>query len=147
MADITRRPFTPMQSLRREVDRLFNEFFPSRDEGDLDFTSAVWTPRIDLSETEDTYLLKVDLPGLTKEDISVSVNNHQLVISGERKGETREEGENYLRVERSHGSFYRSIPLPEQAKPDEVSAKFENGVLKVHIPKTPEEKAHKINIQ
>lgn len=146
MADIMRRSFTPMQNLRREVDRLFTEFFPTREEGDSDFLSAVWSPRMDLSETDDTYYVKVDLPGLTKEDITVSVKNHQLIISGERKSETRKEGENFLRVERSHGSFYRSIPIPETAKVDEVAAKFKDGVLNIHIPKTAEEKARKIEV-
>lgn len=146
MADIMRRSFTPMQNLRREVDRLFTEFFPTREEGDSDFLSAVWSPRMDLSETDDTYYVKVDLPGLTKEDIAVSVKNHQLIISGERKSETRKEGENFLRVERSHGSFYRSIPIPETAKVDEVAAKFKDGVLNIQIPKTAEEKARKIEV-
>ncbi len=135
MSDIIEhRPFTPIHRLRSELDRLFSNGFPGfwgEESG-----SRMWSPRLDFSETEKEYLAQMDLPGMDKENIQVKVENHQLIVSGERKEETRDENKNYLKVERSHGSFYRSIPLPDNAKIDAIDAEMKNGVLMVHLPKS-----------
>ena len=148
MSTLTRyRPFPPMQSLRREVDRLFGEFLPGfGDEGNGEALSAVWAPRMDLSETDGEFVVKMDLPGIEKDQVTVNVEDSTLTVNGERKEETKEEKENYLRMERSYGSFYRSIPLPKTAKVDEVKAVFKNGVLTVHIPKAEESKPRQVEI-
>lgn len=148
MATITRyRPFPPMHSLRREIDRLFGDFLPGfGEEGDGETLSAVWTPRMDLKETDTEFLITMDLPGIEKDQVTISVEDHQLTVRGERKEEKKEEKENYLRMERSYGSFYRSIPLSTTVKVDAVQAKFKNGVLKIHIPKTEESKPRKVEI-
>lgn len=135
MSDIIEhRSFTPILRLRSELDRLFSNGFPGLwgEEGG----SRMWSPRLDFSETEKEYLAQMDLPGMDKENVQVKVENHQLIVSGERKEERRDENKNYLKVERSHGSFYRSIPLPDNAKADAIDAEIKNGVLMVHLPKS-----------
>ena len=146
MADIlVRRPFTPLHRLRADFERFFEDFFPERDGGENG--SRIWAPRMDFSETEKEYLAKMDLPGLESDDVKVKVENHQLIVSGERKEEKRDEGEDFLRIERSQGSFYRSLPLPENTKTDAIDAKLKNGVLMVHIPKSEQEKAKTIKVK
>lgn len=141
------RPLQPMPSLRRELDRLFGDFLPLfGDEGDADTLSAVWRPRMDLTETDGAFVVKMDLPGIEKDQVNVQVEDSTLTVSGERREEKKEEKENYLRMERSYGSFYRSIPLPKTAQVDQVKAEFANGVLTVHIPKAEESKPRKVDI-
>lgn len=149
MADIMRhRPFMPMQSLRREMDRLFGEFLPGfGEEGSGEFFSTTWAPRLDLSETSEAYLVKMDLPGIEKENVSVTVEGHQLTVRGERKEEKKTDQENVLRMERSYGSFYRSISLPKAAQVDAVKATFKNGVLEVHVPKAEEKQGRHVEIE
>lgn len=146
MAEITRyRPTRPVRSLREEVNRLFGDFLPATWDEEETFT-AVWTPRMDLSETDAGYLVKMDLPGLSKEDITINVENRQLSVSGERKEEKKEEKENFLHMERSYGRFYRAMPLPKSVKEEDVKAEFNDGVLRIHIPKSEESKPRKIEI-
>lgn len=148
MPDIARvRPRLPVRSgLSREIDRLFGDFLPSWMEMETDETPAVWTPRLDMAETEKEFIVRMDLPGIPKEDIMVNVEDHQLTVSGERKEEKKEEKENYLRVERSYGRFFRSVPLPKNADAGKVKAEFKNGEIKILIPKTKESKPRKIEI-
>lgn len=149
MATLTRyRPFPPMHALRQEIDRLFGDFLPGlTGDDDGERFSAVWAPRMDLSETDDAFVVKMDLPGIEKDAVTVNVEDHQLVVTGERMAEEKQEGETYLRMERSYGSFYRSIPLPKTANVDAVKAEFKNGVLKVHLPKAEESKPRQVAIK
>lgn len=148
MSTLTRyRPVWPQHSLRRDLDRFFGDLFPTFGEEDREEAfSAVWAPQMDLSETDKAYLVKMDLPGIDKDQVTVNVQGSQLTVRGERKEEKQEEQENYLRMERSYGSFYRSIPLPKSAAVDEVKAEFKNGVLRVSIPKAAESRPHKVTI-
>lgn len=147
MADITSyRPMTQLNTLRNELDRFFGDLIPRSGDGDGETFASVWKPRMDLSETEGAYLVRMDLPGIEKNQVSVNVEDRALTVRGERKEEQRKEGENYLRVERSYGSFYRSLPLPRSANVDDVKAEFENGVLKIRIAKAEEHKPKKIKI-
>ena len=149
MADImVNRPFHPLRKMRSEMDRLFGDVFRDRWGWEVDEDgSRMWTPQMDLSETTKEYLAQMDLPGMEKGDIKVKVEDHQLVVSGERKEEKREENENYLRTERRYGSFYRSFPLPDNVKSDGIAAEMEKGVLKVHIPKSEKSKAKEISVK
>ena len=90
-----------------------------------------WTPRWDLSETEKEYNVHVELPGVNKNDVKIDVENGILTVSGEKKSEVKEEGKKYHRVERSYGSFKRSVKLPDGIKPESVKATFDNGVLDI----------------
>ena len=106
-----------------------------------------WAPSIDLSETPDAYTLKADLPGMNSEDVNVEVHDDIITISGERKEERSSEEENVHVTEVSYGKFMRSVRLPISVDPDKVKAKFENGVLKVSLPKSEKVKPKKIEIE
>lgn len=148
MAQLTptrRRPSSMLRSLQQEVNDLFGDFFGSWDE-ETGAMTRVWAPRADISETDDAYRIMMDLPGVSKDEVEISIEGRRLLVHGERKEEQREEGENYLRVERAHGSFYRSLPLPEAADIDQAQAEFDNGMLTIRVPKTEERKPKKISI-
>lgn len=148
MQNITRvRPRLPARSgLSREIDRLFGDFVPTWMETESDEAPALWAPRLDMSENEKEYIVRMDLPGIPKEDITINVEDHQLAVSGERKEEKKEEKENFLRVERSYGRFFRSIPMPKNADGDKVKAEFKDGEMKILIPKMKESRPRKIEI-
>lgn len=140
-----RRPSSMTRALQQEVNDLFGDFFGSWDE-EAGVPSRVWTPRADISETDEEYRVMLDLPGVSKDEVDISVENQRLIVQGERKEEKREEDENYLRVERTHGSFYRSFPLPQAAELDHAQAEYDNGMLTIHVPKAEERKPKKISI-
>ena len=106
-----------------------------------------WTPSVDIIEGNDSFTLEFDLPGFKKENFKVNVNNGVLEVSGERKG-TVTENKNYFRsVERDVGNFSRSFRLPDTVNGDSINGSYENGVLKLEIPKKEEAKPHKIEIK
>ncbi len=142
---LTTRAMTPLRNLRREVDRLFSDVFSSfGEEGEL--PTKVWAPRMDMSETEKEYVIRADLPGINKSDVRVEIEDHDLMIRGERREVKREETENFIRTERSFGSFYRSISLPKAARTEEVAAEFKNGELVLRVPKAEETARKNIKI-
>lgn len=148
MAQLTprkRRSSSMLQSLQQEVNDLFSEVFGPWDEGARGL-SRMWAPRMDVSETDSAYRIEVDLPGVSKDDLEISAGDHRLTIQGERKAETKAEGESFLRVERAHGNFYRSIPLPDAADLEKAEATFRNGTLRVHVPKSEKHQPKKISI-
>jgi HSP20 family protein len=129
------------QPFTRDVDRLFDAFFSTdRDQ------SRRWVPPVDLVEAEDHFVLKADLPGLTDEDVSIEVQDGTLTISGERRAEHESHERGWYRIERSFGSFSRSLTLPDGVDADAISASFENGVLEVSIPKPEERKPRRVEI-
>src|SRR5215208_8235666 len=117
-----------LDSLQGDMNRLFDRFFDNRT---ANGTSRRWIPAMDLVETEDHLVLRGDLPGLTEDDIDIEIKDNVLTVSGERKSESEDKREGYHRVERSFGSFSRSLTLPQGLDPERVDAKFENGVLEV----------------
>lgn len=148
MDTMTRYRTAPLRTLQEEVNRIFENVFPSRfDEGDRPALSTVWTPRMDLTETDGTYRLSMDLPGLSKEDVTLSIDDNRLVVSGERHEETKAKEHNVIRMERTFGSFYRSLPLPKSVNEDKINATFKNGVLTVEIPKVETNPPKKIAIK
>jgi HSP20 family protein len=125
----------------REVDRLFDAFFGAdREQG------RRWVPPVDLVEAEDHFVLKADLPGLSEEDVSIEVSDGTLTISGERSAEHGATERGWYRIERSFGSFNRSLTLPDGVDPDAIDASFSDGVLEVRIPKPAERKPRRISI-
>lgn len=147
MANLIR--FSPGHELRRmqnEIDRLFNDFFPTPNEKVAEEKTAVWTPRVDLSETEDAYILKLDVPGIDKKDLSINFQDGTLTISGERKSDNREEGKNFVRIERQFGHFFRSFNIPAAVKADKIEAKYTNGELEIQVPKAEEVKPISVKV-
>jgi HSP20 family protein len=125
----------------REVDRLFDAFFGvDREQG------RRWVPPVDLVEADDHFVLKADLPGLSEEDVSIEVQDGTLTISGERAAQHEDSERGWYRIERSFGSFHRSLTLPEGVDPDGISANFDRGVLEVRIPKPAERKPRRVEI-
>jgi HSP20 family protein len=135
-----------MMSFRDEMDRLLDDFYgrmtPSGEsyEGD-------WLPAMDMKETDNEVVASVELPGLSKGDIKVSVKNDVLSITGEKKAEKTEEKENVHRTERTYGYFKRSVVLPVEVDSEKVKATFKDGVLKVILPKVEAKKPKEIPIQ
>jgi len=136
-------PFSDLIQMRDDIGRWFGETA----KGKLEKKTGVWAPDVDIKETETDITVKADLPGLKKEDIEVSVDNDMLVIKGERKFEKEEKDKNYVRVERSYGSFYRSFTIGVPVKEDEIKASYKNGVLEVLVPKAEVKKAKKVEVK
>jgi len=145
MAIIRWDPSRELTSLQGEMNRLFNTFFDTPTSGNGG-TSRRWVPAMDLVETEDTYVLRADLPGMGEDDVTIEVENSVLTVSGERKAEHEAKGEGYYRVERAFGGFSRSLTLPEGVDPEAVAATFDKGVLEVRIPKPEQTKPKRVSI-
>lgn len=150
-------PFGMMRRFTKDMERLFEDFGDFRFPGFFNrelfpFTTELkdfdWMPQIEVSKSNGDFMVKADLPGLTKDDVKVELTNEALAISGERKEEKEEKREGFYRTERNYGRFFRQIPLPEGAKTDKANAVFTNGVLEVKIPvaKT-ESQARKLEIK
>ncbi|NGP89861.1 Hsp20/alpha crystallin family protein [Fodinibius halophilus] len=134
-----------LESMRREMDHFFDDLAPfswKRGNGGKE----IWAPNSDMSETENEYLVKIDLPGLSKDDIEVNYKDHRLTIAGERKLEKEEDEKNMIRKERYFGTFVRAYTLPEAIKEDRIKATFKDGVLTIEVPKTEVKKPTKIQI-
>jgi len=141
-------PFKEMNELHKQITSLFDRVLsrrPMTQEENL--TVAEWAPLVDISETNNEYLIKAELPEVKKEDVKVSVENGVLTVSGERKFEKEEKGVKYHRVERSYGSFVRSFSLPDDADENKVSAEFKDGILKIHIQKNEKARPRAIEVK
>jgi HSP20 family protein len=138
-------PFRELRSLQDEMTRLFTGVAPSSS-GREEMLNGAWNPRVDIYEDKERLVLEAELPGMTSDDFDISVENNVLTLKGERKFEKKTEGDNYHRVERSYGSFTRSFTLPQNVTSEGASADFDNGILKVSLPKREETKARKIEI-
>ena len=142
MAIVRWEPVRELSNLQTEMNRLFNTFFePGNGE-----SVRRWAPAMDLMEAEDHLVLKADLPGLAEDDVQIEIRDNVLTISGERKGEHEEKRNGYYRVERSFGSFARSLTLPEGVDVENIDASFDKGVLEVKIPKPEQRKPRRISI-
>jgi len=141
-------PFKELEQLHNRLVSIFGRapvrHPPAKEES---ITVAEWTPLVDIVEDENEYLIKVELAGLTKDDVKVTVEGGTLTISGERKIEKEEKGKRFHRIERAYGSFMRSFALPDDADATGVSAEFKDGVLKVHLPKTKAAKPKQIEVK
>jgi HSP20 family protein len=140
---LVRRQEDPFTAFRYEMDRLFDDFFgrgfglSQFEGGSLDRFGA-FNPQVDVTENDQEVKVIAELPGLTEQDVEVSLSNDVLTISGEKKHEKEDKDENYYRMERSYGSFQRAIPLSAEVESDKVDATFKNGVLTVTLPKSPQ---------
>jgi len=121
-------PFRNLFNLEDDIERLFGA-------GRGDLARAAWNPPMDLHEEKDTYIVKTDLPGLEKNDVSITMDADVLTLKGERKKEENTEERDVHRNERHYGSFQRSIRFASEVKADKITAKFKNGVLTIRLPK------------
>lgn len=143
--------WTPTGDLfRTRFSRLFDQAFNDMVgnlEGSEETARHNWMPPVDIRETEDALLLTAELPGLSKDDVEITIEDHVLSLRGERKLEKDLHKESYHRIERAYGSFSRTFSLPTNVRTDEVNASFRDGVLHVEIPKAEEAKPRKITIK
>jgi len=147
MADITEwKPFREVSRLRREMDRLWEDYFGPGRRALQPFAEA-WLPALDVSETGDKVTVKAEVPGMEAKDIEISMVGDTLTIKGEKKAEKEEKEESYHLVERSYGSFVRSIRMPAPVNADKIEASYKNGVLTVTCPKKEEVKPKAIEIK
>jgi len=139
-------PFRDFEKMRREMDHFWDSFFDveSRRKGE---DHGKWFPSLDVSETKNEIVVKAEVPGMDPKDIDISLSDGVLSIRGERKQEMEEKEENYHLVERSYGSFARSVGLPKEVKHDKISASYKNGVLRIVLPKSEEAKKKEVKIK
>jgi HSP20 family protein len=145
MAIIKWDPFRDLITLREKMNRLFEDAFTSRGE-EKDLVSSGWTPAVDIFETENELILTAEVPGIDEKDIEIKIEDNTLSLKGERKFEKETKEENYHRIERAYGSFYRSFTLPNYIDQDRIHAEHENGVLRITMPKKSELKPRKVKI-
>lgn len=145
MALVRWDPVRELDSLQTDMNHLFDRFFGAPRAGN-GTAERRWIPAMDLAETDDSLVLRADLPGVNEDDVDVEVKDGVMTISGERKDEHEEKREGFHRVERSFGRFSRALNLPDGVDPDKVEAKFDNGVLEVRIPKPEETQPTRVQI-
>lgn len=133
---IRREGENPFSLLRREMDSLFDNFFRGLDMEPFESRFSAFTPKVDVTESDKEIKVSAELPGMDEKDIEVSLQNDMLTIKGEKNAEKEDKGKDYYRMERSYGSFSRTISLPVEVETDKVEAMFKNGVLSITLPKT-----------
>ncbi len=151
MALVRWDPAREISSLQSEMNRLFSSFFDAptasaASAGGAPAGPRRWYPAMDLVEGDEHFVLRVDLPGLSEDDVKIEVEKDTLVVAGERKETHEHKREGFYRLERSMGAFARSISLPEGIDADQVTASFDRGVLEVRIPKPEQRKPRRVEI-
>ncbi|HTX14254.1 MAG TPA: Hsp20/alpha crystallin family protein [Candidatus Baltobacteraceae bacterium] len=137
-------PFQNLATLQDQVNRLFEAPYAGRRTDSSNLTT--WAPAVDIYETENELVVKADLPDINEKDLDVRVENNMLNIRGERKFEQKVTEDNYLRIERTYGSFSRSFSLPTTVNTEGIKAEYKNGVLTVELPKRAEAKPRQVKV-
>lgn len=137
-------PFQNLATLQDQVNRLFENPLAGRRAENSNLTA--WAPAVDIYETENELVIKADLPDINEKDLDVRVENNMLSIGGERKFEQKVKEDNYLRIERTYGSFSRSFSLPTTVNTESIQAEYNNGVLTVQLPKRAESKPRQVKV-
>ena len=136
-------PFREVVALQNRVNSLFRDM----NETDSPLTTAAFVPAVDVYEDEKKVMLKLEVPGIDQKDLDVSVENNTLTVKGERKFESEEKEENFHRIERRYGSFFRAFTLPSTVDTEHVQASYNAGVLKLELAKKPEAQPKQIQIK
>jgi HSP20 family protein len=138
-------PFTFMRRITDELDRAFG--FKPESPGLQEFYPKSWSPEIEVFERDNKFFVRIDLPGVNKEDVKVEIAHDEITIEGERKFEKEEKEEGYYRTERSYGTFFRRLPLPEHVRAEAAVGTFKNGVLEIEMPAIPIPEAKKRTLE
>jgi HSP20 family protein len=138
-------PFREILSLQDRMNQLFRDSFTTF--GDESFATGAWAPATDIYESPNAIEMCLELPGVKKEDVRVSIENNQLTISGERRLEHADNRDGYHRLERSYGSFVRSFTVPGTIDPDKIKAEYQDGLLRLTLPKRPEAQPKAIEVK
>jgi HSP20 family protein len=136
-------PLCNRSTLQQQVNRLFEGSLPRQSEQSA---LTTWAPAVDIYETENELVLKADLPDVNENDLDIRIESNILTIKGERKFEEEKVKDNYLRIERTYGSFSRSFSLPNTVDSGSIKADYKNGVLTVELPKRAESKPRQVKI-
>jgi HSP20 family protein len=146
MAIIKWDPLGNIATLQDRINQLFNDSFPHQPHAEDDVSACAWTPNVDIYETDQGVVIVADLPGVNKEDVAVEVKDNVMTISGMRVGDPDPETTNYYHRERICGNFHRTFTLKALVDPEQIKAKFKNGVLTVEIPKPVEDQPRQIAV-
>jgi len=147
MAVVRWEPLRELSTLQHEMNRLFGSFFDApASSGATVGATRQWVPAMDLVETPEHYVLRADLPGLTREDVKIELEENVLTVSGERRSADQFSGDGFHRIERAVGTFARSLTLPTGVEAERIEATFANGVLEVRIPKPEQRKPRRVEI-
>ena len=138
-------PFRDLRTLQEEVNRLFSTNL-TRAFDDEGIGRGAWAPSVDIYENKDQIVLEAELPGMKQEDFDLHIENNVITLRGERKFSKTDESDNYHRVERSYGAFTRSFTLPQTVTAEDARAEYNNGVLRVTLPKREEAKSRRIEV-
>ena len=133
--------------MQKEMNKMFDQFFHGGTLDDGEFPANSWLPAIDLIEKENEFLAKVELPGVSKDDVKITLQDNILTIRGEKKNEKETSDSNYHRFERSYGSFHRSLALPSTVNNEKVDAQYKDGILTISLPKAEEAKRKQIEVK
>lgn len=133
--------------MQRNINRMFGNFFRGGVADEPAGLASTWLPAVDVAEQDDQYLVKVELPGVSKDEVKVAMEDNVLTIRGEKRQEKETKKSNFHSVERSYGSFQRSFTLPGTIKSDKIEASFRDGILIVSLPKAEEAKAKQIEVK
>ena len=147
MALVRWEPFRDLVSLQDRMNRLFEDSLSRNKVFEESLATGIWSPPVDIYETDSSIVLKAELAGLTKNDVSIEIKDSTLILRGERKFEKDVKEENYHRIERSYGSFSRTFSLPHTVDQNKVTASFRDGLLEIVIPKTKEARPKQIEIK
>jgi HSP20 family protein len=137
-------PFREVATLQNRLNSLFQDY--NRGEGEP-VAAASFVPLVDIYEDDHRIVLKLEVPGMKQEDLAIQLENNNLTVRGERKFEKEEKEENFHRIERHYGSFYRAFTIPNTVNPDSVKADYDAGVLRIQLEKRPEAKPKQIKVQ
>lgn len=139
--------FRGLESLQRDMNRIFDQFFRGDVLADETMYGRDWTPAVDVVENNDAFILKAELPGMNKEDVKITLENNILTIRGEKKNEMDKKEGNVHRVERNYGMFERSFTIPGTIKPNDIDAQYKDGILTLTLPKAEEAKPKLIDVK
>ena len=139
-------PWREMSTMENRINRMFNEPFWPAGRLDDDTNMGMWNPAVDLYEKDDHFVIKAELPGVDKKDISIDLKDRVLTLSGERSNENEVKEENFYRRERSYGKFQRSFTLPADVDADKIKAEFKDGLLMIEVPKPEQQKPKQVTI-
>jgi HSP20 family protein len=139
-------PFKDLLTLQDRMNRLFDESVRNVKTGDEALSSAIWSPAVDIYETDDEVVVKAELPEVNQKDIDIQIENNTLTLRGERKFNKETKKENFHRIERSYGTFSRSFTLPGTIDQEKINADYKDGILKISMPKREETKPKQIKV-
>lgn len=151
MAMIRYEPWGLLRQIQQDLNKSLNYFEGSgvenADNDSSDIVTSHWRPAVDIREENDRFVIEADLPGVDPKDIEVTMENGVLTLKGERRFEKDTSGDNYKRVERAYGVFYRRFSLPDSANPEKIEAHGRNGVLEIILPKQEKVRPRRIDVK